>query len=903
MWRLRRALLRLRHSFRPGEADPELTKEIASHLTLLEDEFIRRGLAPAAARTAARRALGGVEQVKERHRDERSLRWLNDVTQDVKYAVRTLGRAPGFTAVAILTLALGIGANTAIFSVVYSLLLKPLPYKDSSQLVRLIATSAVAQSPNGRLQRSGGVSVAELLEIRSHSRTLSQVAFTAGPAFMTLIGRGEAARLQGMRVSPGIFDTLGAHAHVGRVFGAAEEAPGGAPAIIFSYAVWQRYFGGDPAIVGQDVALTDSLSPNSQIEIRGFSVVGVMPRGFEFENAQTQFWIPANWTPTSGGALLGRLGDGVSIDAAAAELGGILRGMRPRPPVSVELVRVLDTIVEPVKPALFVLTIAVAFVLLIACVNVANLLFARASARQREMSVRLALGAGRGRMIRQLLTESLVLACLSGLAGSAVAVGGTTLFRTLATTFARIDLGVQLQFPRVNEIGVDASVLAFAVAISVVTGLLCGLAPALGLSRPDRSELLKDHTHAVSGTRVGGRTPVQGLLITSQIALAMILLVGGSLLIHSFVKLTSVDSGFDPDNVLTFQVSLPDLAPGTEMKTFADDVVERARQLPGVKAAAYARQVPLIGLRETAWFRHTPHLPDPPPRSAPGAPDARLVSQEYFDVLGIRVIAGRGFGPEDRAGQPRAMVINQTLARQEFPGQDPLGRYVYAGRDASPWQIVGVVADVRQFGLDQDPQPQFFADFRQWSTTDPVFFTILGPYYAIRGGADVQALVPHVRNLVHGLDAEAGLYNVATMEQLVSNSLSRPRMYATLLGMFAGVAVVLSAVGIYGVIAYAVAQRTREIGIRMALGAARTDVVRLVLGQSLTWTAIGIALGLGGAAAMTRYLDGLLYGLTPLDASTFVVASLTFLLIAFVASYVPARRATRVDPVIALRSE
>jgi ABC-type antimicrobial peptide transport system permease subunit len=249
------------------------------------------------------------------------------------------------------------------------------------------------------------------------------------------------------------------------------------------------------------------------------------------------------------------------------------------------------------------------------------------------------------------------------------------------------------------------------------------------------------------------------------------------------------------------------------------------------------------------------------------------------------------------------MVINQTLARQEFPGQDPLGRYVYAGRDASPWQIVGVVADVRQFGLDQDPQPQFFADFRQWWTTDPVFFTILGPYYAIRGGADVQALVPHVRNLVHGLDAEAGLYNVATMEQLVSNSLSRPRMYATLLGMFAGVAVVLSAVGIYGVIAYAVAQRTREIGIRMALGAARTDVVRLVLGQSLTWTAIGIALGLGGAAAMTRYLDGLLYGLTPLDASTFVVASLTFLLIAFVASYVPARRATRVDPVIALRSE
>ena len=819
------------------------------------------------------------------------------------YAVRTLRRAPGFAAVAILTLALGIGANTAIFSVVHALLLKPLPYENSGQLVRLVVTTPVAQAPAGPAQRSGRVSVPELVEIRSHSRMLSHAAFTGGPAFMTLLGHGEAARLQGMRVSPGVFDTLGARALVGRVFGSSEETPGEAPVIIFSYTAWQRYFAGDPAIVGRDVAFADSLSPNSQLEIRGYSVVGVMPKGFEFEDAQTQFWIPADWTPSSGGALLGRLEDGVSIQAAAAELGGILRGTRTTPPATVELVRVLNTVVEPVKPALLVLTVAVAFVLLIACVNVANLLLARASARQREIGVRLALGAGRGRMIRQLLTESVVLAFLSGVAGSAIAFGGTDLLRTLATTVARIDLGPQLPFPRVQEIGIDGSVLAFAVAISAITGLLCGLAPALGLSKRDGTEILKDGAHAQSGTRVAGRASVRGLLIVSEIALAMMLLVGGSLLIHSFMKLVSVESGFDPRNVLTFQVSLPDLAPGTYLKTFADDVVERARLLPGVKAAAYARQVPLIRIKEAAWFRHTPDLPKPAPRQAPNAPDARLVSQEYFDVLGIRVIAGRGFGADDRAGEPRVLVINQTLARQEFPGQDPLGRYVYAGRDSSPWQIVGVVADVRQFGLDQEPQPQFFADFRQWSASDPVFFTILGPYYAIRGGPDVEALTPLVRDIVHGLSASAGLYNVATMDELVSNSLSRPRMYATLLGIFAGVAVVLSAVGIYGVIAYAVAQRTREIGIRMALGAERTDVVRLVLRQSLTWTLMGIVLGLGGAAAVTRYLEGLLYGLTPLDISTFAAASLTFLLIALVASYVPARRATRVDPVIALRSE
>ena len=903
MWRLRRVLLRLLNVVRPAAMEPELAKEIASHLALLEEEFMRRGMSADEARLAARRALGGVEQAKELHRGERSLRWLDDTKRDVHYAARMLRRNPGFAIVAILTLALGIGANTAIFSVVHSLLLKPLPYKDSDRLVRLVATVPAAQSPNAQPRRSGGINVAELLEIRSRSRLLTQTAFTGGPVFMTLRGRGESARLQGQRVSPGLFATLGEQALVGRVFGAPEEAPGAASVIIFSYAAWQRFFAGDTGLVGQDVALSNSLAPNSQIDIRGYTVVGVMPQGFEFPDAQAQFWLPVPWTPSSSGSMLGRLAPGVSHQAAAAEVGGILRELRRDQPLATfELVRMLDTIVEPVKPALVVLSIAVAFVLLIACVNVANLLLARASARQREMGIRVALGAGRGRVIRQLLTESLLLAVLGGLAGTAVAYGGARLMRVLATTFARIDLGVQLPFPRLDEVGIDAWVLLFAVATSVVTGVLCGLAPAFGLSRPDRIEALKDRTHAPTGSG-GAGSPVRGLLIVTQIALAMVLLVGGGLLMHSFAKLTTVESGYNPENVLTFQVSLADLTPGSQLREFADDVVARLRVLPAVTSAAYARQLPLIAIREGAWFRRTPHLADPPPRQTSAAPDARLVSQEYFEVLGIRIVAGRGFNATDDAGHERVMVVNESLVRQEFAGESPLGRYVYAGRDSRPWQIVGVVADVRQFGLDQEPQPQFFADFRQWPATDPVFFTILGPYFAVRGGADVEALVPRVRAIVHELSPDSGLYNVATMNELVSNSLSRPRMYATLLGIFAGVAVILAAIGLYGVTTYAVAQRTREIGIRMALGAQRAEVLTLVLGQNLTWIVAGVVLGLGGAVLMTRYLRGLLYGLTPLDPSTFAAAAVTFALVALVASYVPARRATQVDPVVALRAE
>jgi predicted permease len=902
MERMRRLVRRLRDVAAPGRADRNLKKAIASHLALLEEEeYKRRGMSEADARAAARRAFGGIDQGKELHRGERSIRWLDDLKQDVRYAGRMMLRAPVFAAVAVITLTLGIGANTAIFSVVRALVLKPLPYVNSEQLVRLTADVPATDSPNGQPMRSGTVSTSELAEIRSRVRGLSDASLSGSLAFKTMTNRGEARRLQGLRVSPGLFETLGVSAPIGRTFDPSGND--GSAAIVFSHAAWQRYFGGEPALVGQTVALFDSLSPNNQINLEGYTVIGVMPEGFAFPDAQSEFWIPSTPASNSSGALLARLADGTSLEAAAAEIGGVLRSLRPNQPGAIyRLARMRDTIAEPLRPALAVLSAAVALVLLIACVNVANLLIARASARRREIAVRVALGAGRGRMIRQLLAESLVLALLGGLAGVGVAIAGTRLLRTLASTFARIDLGVQLPFPRLDEVGVDAAVLGFTAAASLIAGILSGLAPAIGQFGSDRGHVLTESTSASGfGFSRGQRT--RGILIIVETALAMVLLVGGGLLINSFMKLTSVELGYRPANVLTFQVALGDLPPQSQLTQFADDLLERVRGIPGVQSATYARQMPLVAIKEAAWFRQTPTLPSPPPRQPPNAPDARLVSQGYFDVLGARIVAGRGFEDRDRAGAPRAMVINEALAKREFPGQNPIGRFVYAGRDSSPWQIVGVVADIRQFGLDQDPQPQFFADFRQWPDSDPVFFTFLGPYYAVRTAGDPAAIVTRLRAVVRQARADAGVYNVATMAQLVSNSIVRPRLYATLLGAFAAVAVALAAVGLYSVMAFAVTQRTREIGIRMALGARRSAVMKLVIGQSLVLAAAGVALGLVASAAVTRYLEGMLFGVTPSDPMTFLAVSGLFVLVALAAAYVPARRASLVEPVIALKTD
>jgi len=822
--------------------------------------------------------------------------WL----QDIRYAGRGLSRSPGFACVAVLTLALGIGANTAIFTVVHAVLLRPLPYRDADRLVRLAETVPGTQTTDGRPRRSGGISVAELLELRRTTTALTHVAFSGGPAIMTMSGRGEAARLQGMLVAPGMFETLGVPPYLGRGFGAAEEVPGGDAALVLGYPAWQRHFGGDRGIVGQTVTLANSLTRNPQASSKSYTVAGVMPRGFEFADAQMQFWIPVNWAPSTGGSMLARLADGVSREAAAAEVGAILRGLRrAADTVTYELVPAQDGVVAPVKPALLMLTVASTFVLLIACVNVANLLLARSVARQREIAIRAALGAGRGRLLRLLLTESVLLGLLGGVAGALLALGGVRLLKALAATLGRMDLGVQLVFPRLDEIGMGASVVAYVLGTSLAASVLFGLGPAVRHSRPGQAidALRESAATAYSGFSLLRRGRARALLVCVEIALAMMVLAGGGLLIHSFVKLAAVNLGYDPKNVLTFQVALPaSRYPLPALKVFADDLVAGIQRLPAALAAAHG-QMPMVAIRESALFRRTP---DVPKAVAPGGSEIRLISRDYLEVMGIALVAGRGFGDGGRAGGPRVLLVNQALARHEFPGENPIGQQVFAGRDAAPWEIVGVVEDVRQESLDRDPGPQVFAQVSQWP--GPAVFP-LGPYFSIRTRSDPMAIVPDVRELARQLDANAGLFNVATMEQIVSNRISRARMYAVLLGVFAGVAGALAAIGIYGVMAYAVAQRTREIGIRMALGARPSEVMALVLGHATVTTAVGITAGLAGAAAATRSLEGMLFGLTPLDPATFAAAGVAFAAVAMLAAYLPARRATRVDPMTALRSE
>ena len=825
--------------------------------------------------------------------------WLDDLRHDISQALRAAARHPGFTGVAGVTLALGIGATTAIFSVVHALLLKALPYTtyDSGRLVRVMAhLPGNGSQPPRRVPAA--VNAAEATEVQARSRTLAH-AGTVAPTLMGIAGHEGAARLQGARVSPSVFPMLGAAPLIGRVFTPADSRSGADRVLLLSYPAWHRFFGGDPAILGRTVTLDSVLGQRTRTE---YAVVGVMPPSFTFPASQTQFWLPLTTSGESAamrGALIGRLADGVTPAAALADLDPILRAVRGHPPpVRYGIVREQDEIAAPVRPALTVLVAAVGFVLLIACANVANLLLARTAARRREIAVRAALGAGRSRLARQALTESAILALLGGAAGIALAFGGVRLLHALAATMGRLDLSTGAALPRLDEVAIDLPVLAFTAAAAIATGILFGLAPALRQSRSDPMEAFR------AAPATGGWTGrlrafgSGGSLVIAETALATMLLVGGGLLVNSFSRLASVDPGYDPQRVLTFQVALPvDAYPDARLRSFAEDLAARLQTMPGVHAAAYANQLPMVQLRETAGGLFS--APDPGRRPAPDAADARFVSREYFAAMGIRVIAGRGFEERDAEGRPRVLLVNEALASRDFGGE-AVGRIVFVGRDPDPWEIVGVVADVRQFGLDRTAEPQFFVDLRQWPG-GPLF--PVGAYYAVRTEGDPAAIVPAVRAIVRQLDAQAALFNVAPMEQLVAATLARPRLYAALLAIFAGLAVALAAVGIYGVLAYAVNRRTREIGIRIAVGAPRSQVVLLVVRSGLAVAVVGIALGTLGAAWTTKYLEGMLFGVAPLDRATFAAVALLFAAVAAVAAYVPARRAAAVDPVMALRCE
>jgi putative ABC transport system permease protein len=904
--------MRWRTLTRRNRIEQELTSELGFHLDQQIEENLAAGMSTEAAEVQARRALGSIPLIQDQCRDTFRVTLLDDLRQDARYALRTFGKNPGFALAAILTLALGIGANSAIFSIVQAVLLKPLPYPDPMRLVRLIENVPATESLNGSPLRLAGMNLNELVELRRRTQTLSHVAAYT-PATMTLTARDETIRIDGTRLSGSAFAMLGAHPMLGRTFESTDETAGSPPLAVLSFTAWHRHFGADPGIVGRHIMLDG----------KSCEIVGVMPSSFAFPDPQTRFWVP--FVPSDSAqavgsrvAMMARLKEGITPAAAASEIGTMIRDLRgtveSRTPSETagrqrfELAGVQDELVAPVRPALLVLTVGVGFVLLIACANVGNLLLARTTAREREIAVRVALGAGGGRLARQVLTESVMLALLGGLAGTALTFGGIQLLRTLGATLARRDLGPAVSFPRLDEIGVNATVFLFTLAVSVVTGVLFGLAPAVRQSQLGQMNVLKEATSStVSGFRLGRRHTVRSLFVIAETALAMVLLIGGGLMIRSFVKLVTVDLGYDPSHVLTFQVALPrDRYSNAQILAFAEEATTRFQAHPRVRAAGYAHTLPMVQFLRNVSLSTTPDPPRPqrPLGSlTPDTPDARIVSTDYFRVMGMRVIAGRTFGENDRAGQPLVMLINRTLARSGYLGHNPIGKKVYSiGRE--PWEIVGVVDDVRQYGLDRDPDPQIFADFRQWPVLPMTGLLADVPrYYAIRADGDPATLVTYLRAIVRQLDSQATFDNVATMEQLVSNSVSRPRLYASLLGIFSGAALTLAAIGIYGVIAYSVTRRTREIGIRVALGARRSDVLGLVLRQAATLTLIGIGIGIAGAVASTRYLTTMLFGLSALDLPTYAAVATVFAAVATFAAYVPARRALGVDPLVALRSE
>jgi len=837
------------------------------------------------------------------------MRFLDDLRQDVRYSVRVLLQLPAFSSVVVLTLALGIGANTAIFSVVNTLLLTPLPYKDPDRLVRLVENVPAELSPNGQALRVSGVEQREFPAWREQSRTLSHMAIYS-PVAMTLSGRGEAVRLNGRRVSPALFALLGVPPLIGQAFDERDATSGAEPRIVLSHRAWQRYFAGDRNILTTPLILDG----------KSYVVTGVAQPDFDFPDPQTEFWVSLVPTemPTTGIArvsMIARLAEGVSLEAATAEANVIGTQLRGSPPngeseqLRFTVTRANDQLVAPVRPALLVLFATVVFVLLIACANVANLLLARSSNREREIAIRAALGGSRGRLARQMLTETVVLAAAGGLAAIVIAYGSIALLKTLSMVNAPAWLspGSTAILPRVDQVAIDWRVLLFAAGASLVTGLLCSLAPLSHLAKIDPVHVIKDATASVAaGLSFRRQNLTKSALVVAEIALATVLLVGAGLLGRSFVMLSSVPIGYDPENVLTFQVVMPQgrLAESQQRQAVDEEFLTRFRMLPGVQVAGATNVLPLAPLALRLRFA-VPQRPDLA-RGQVELPQARLVSRDYLRAMGVPLVAGRWFGEQDGAGAQPAMMINRSLARQYFGADNPVGTLVNSIGPA-PWQIIGVVDDIRQATLDREPAPQFFLDFRQLLPGDRMLqmtdSVLGGRFYVVRTNDDPTTLVPDLRSIVAQSEPDAALTNVFTMNALVSMSIAKPRFYAALIGVLGVLAAVLAAIGIYGVIAYMVTRRTREIGIRMALGAPRPKILALVLGQGAALAGLGIAIGLVGALNLTQYLRAMLFGLGPSDPTTFVAVALAFAGVAALGCYLPARRATRLDPVSALREE
>jgi putative ABC transport system permease protein len=874
---MRTMLARIAGFFFGSRLDRRLDDEVRFHVEMLAEDYERRGMTPAAARAAALRNFGGVTQMKETYRDQRGLPFIDMLLQDARYGARALARTPGFTLAALLTLALGIGANSAIFSVVNAVLLEPLPYPEPDRILQMH-------------RQSGGLWAGQTghryLYFREHMTSFAAVAAWRGTAFNLFAG-DRAELIDALAVSKEYFTVFGGSPLHGRVFEAAEDLPNGPDAVILGNRIWRRLFAGNPGVVGRAISLGD----------RSFTIVGVMPEGFDSIRT-SEIYVPLKPSTTGPGGgsnylVAGRLKAGVSPEQANAEARAVFEGYKSTlpnanfegvpPPAFVPYQEGLS---RGVRPALLIMLGAVGMLLLIACANTANLLLARASSRTREISVRAALGAGRGRIVRQLVTESTLLFTAGGLLGVALAYWSVPLL---------LGMTPPGYLPSQN-VEVDATVLVTTLVVSAFTGILFGLAPALSLSRHDLVEAFKeDGTRTTTNRRSAW---MRHALVVGEVGLCMVLLVGAGLLIQTFVKLRALDPGFDARNVVTARMSLMGerYRTNAEVNRLYQLGLERLRRIPGVVSAAVVNGVPIEqGLNLNIDRLDTPEVEN-------ALTDWRYATADYFATLGIPIVAGRALNENDTAGAPRVTVVSEAFARQHFKDTNPIGRQITVFKSDGPIEIVGIARDLREAGLKGPVPALMYVPVAQ--AGDAGISAAHGYFqvsWVVKASRLSPELIARVREELSSLDPRQPVTAIRTFDEIKARAMAGETFQMTLLAAFAGIGLLLAAAGIYGLIAYSVAQRTREFGIRMALGATRRTILVSVLRQGAALAAVGIAGGAGASVALAGTLKALVFGVSTIDVPTFAVVAAVLLLVAIAASVLPAVRAVRLNPVSALR--
>jgi len=870
----------------------EMTDEIRFHLDMEARALERGGLSPVEARRRAALAFGGIEAVKEAGRDSRGGRGLDDVRQDLRYAIRSLRVRPGFTAVALATLALGIGAATTIFSVVDVILLRPLPFHEPERLVTVWTTNG---EPESEPMTS---SPPDFREIETGARTFASVAaYTA--ADMNVGAAGETVRLSGARVSPALLRVLGAVPARGRAFAPAEGEYGAHHVALISHALWLGRLGSDPGALGRRIT----------IDRESYTIVGIMPAGFAFPDRRTQLWVPLAFAPgdnsnTRGNyflQIIGRLAPDASVALAQQDMNRIAAGVASRYPGAVmqgaSVVALHDEVIGESGTLLYVLLGAVTLLLLIACTNIANLLLARGTVRRAEVALRTSLGATRTRLMRQLLVENLVLGLLGAAAGAVFAAVGIEVLSRIGPA----------ELPRLDEVRLDSRILAVTAITGVATSILFGLVPALGTTRVAPADALRDGMRTSASA---ARRRLREALVAAEVAIALILLVGAGLLLRSFGAVLRVDPGFRADGLVTMSVALPESEyDAARMWRFHDALLERVRALPGVERAAATSALSLQG----GWWGKQISFADRPEASSMDQVPAlgyRVVSREYFLTMGVALRRGRDFEPTDRAGGAPVAIVNEAAAREYWPGADPIGRTIWLGPPERligsrlpdgyrfpRLEVVGVVADEHYESLDVPPVPEVYQLYEQVTETPSVM------YLTIRASGNAETIAAGVRAAVRALDPGETVADVTTMAEVVRRSTAGRRFSLSLMAGFAAIALILAAVGLYGVVAYGVAQRRRELGIRIALGATRSSVVRLVVRDGLRPAVAGAALGLAASVLATQAITTMLFGVPPIDPVTYAVVCVLLLAVAIGGSLVPARRASLTPPMEALRAE